>query len=102
MTVIGEHCPKCDAVIAHQTDGSTDWVDIAHGGQTVKEALIELNRELVFSRSGLARYLGLIVGNGKIRDEVLSRLGDLQFRGEIHGITTKAENPGQIIVQLKP
>jgi hypothetical protein len=101
MSVVGDRCPKCDSVIADQTDGSTEWVDIAHAGQTVTEALRELDRELKISRLGLTKFLGLIVGNGKIRLEVLARLGDLEFRREIQGVSTNESNPGQIIVQLK-
>ncbi len=102
MAIVLDRCPKCDSVIANQTDGSTNWVDIAHDGQTVKEALHELDRELLRGGQSLAKYLGLIVGNGRIREEVLARLGDLEFRGDIRGIKTKEKNPGQIIVQLKP
>lgn len=102
MAITSDRCPKCDAVIADQTDGSTDWIDIAHDGQTVKEALSLLDRELRYAKAGLAKYLVLIVGNGKIRLEVLARLGDMQFRQEVIGYKNSDANPGQIMVQIKP
>lgn len=102
MEVSGPRCLKCDSVIAEQTDGSTVWVDIAHSGQTVREAMRELGYELRINGEGVSRYLGLIVGNGKIRDEVLARLGDLKFRGDIQGFENTETNPGQILVQIKP
>ena len=101
MEVLGPSCLKCDSVIAEQTDGSTHWVDIAHGGQTVREAFRELEIELQLSRGGLAQHLGLIVGNGRIREEVMLKLGDLKFRGEVQDFTNTEANPGQILVRIK-
>ena len=102
MEILGPKCLKCDSVISEQTDGSTVWVDIAHNGQTVIDAMRELEYELRVNGEGLSRYLGLIVGNGKIREEVLARLGDLKFRGDIQGFKNTDANPGQIMVQIKP
>lgn len=101
MAVSGPRCLKCDAVIADQTDGSTLWIDIAHQGETVKIALTLMEQQIREARHGLAQYVGLIVGNGRIREEALMRLRDLEFRQDIVGIKTSDSNRGQILVQIR-
>ena len=101
MAVTGSRCLKCDGVIAEQTDGSTVWIDIAHQRETVNEALVKLEREIADVNQGLAKYLTLIVGDGKIRSAVIARLGDLEVRSTIIGFEVSETNRGQLLVQLK-
>lgn len=96
-----KHCPKCDNVIDQQTDGSTITVDIAHQGETVRAALMKLDRELELGRSGIAKNLRFIVGTGLIREEVLRTLNDLQRRSAIIRFNAEAHNPGAIVIQIK-
>jgi len=102
MEVTAPRCPKCDGVIKNQSDGSTTQFDIAHQGETVKEALSKLERYLLEAKTGLTRYARVIVGTGRIRDEALGWLQDAEFRGDVLGVEMPDFNPGQILVQLKP
>ncbi|MFT4799527.1 MAG: hypothetical protein ACI9B8_000698 [Sulfitobacter sp.] len=101
MTISAPRCPKCDGLIAVQTDGSTVQFDIAHQGETVREALAKLERWLDQVRQELPRYVRVIVGTGRIREEALGWLQDAQFRGDVLSVETTA-NRGQILVQVKP
>ena len=96
-----KHCPKCDNVIDQQTDGSTITVDIAHQGETVQAALTKLNRELELAKSGIAKNLRIIVGTGRIREEILRTLNDLQRRSAINGFIAEPHTPVAIVIQIK-
>jgi hypothetical protein len=102
MEVTAPRCPKCDGLIGEQSDGSTTQFDIAHQGETVREALSKLERFLLEAKAGLPRYARVIVGTGRIRDEALSWLQDAEFRREVLRVDMPDYNPGQILVQLKP
>lgn len=94
-------CPKCDNPLDLQHDGSTISVDIAHQGERVHEALEKMQQEIDIARSGVAMNIRLIVGSGVIRDEVLLRLRDLEFRGEIKSFEGEGHNQGAVLVRLK-
>jgi len=96
-----KQCPKCDSVIDQQTDGSTITVDIAHHGETVREALRKMDTELELAKSGIAKNLRIVVGTGLIREESLRTLDDLQRRGVVVRFHPEPSNRGAIIIQLK-
>lgn len=102
MTVSTARCPKCDSLIAKQTDGSTIQFDIAHHGETVREALENLERWLQEAKQELPRFVRVIVGTGRIRQEALGWLQDAEYRGEVLSVETTESNRGQILVQIKP
>lgn len=94
-------CPKCDNALDLQHDGSTITVDIAHQGEFVSEALEKMRNEITLARKGVAQSIRLIVGSGKIRDEVMLSLRDLQFRGDIQSFERERNNAGAVLVRLK-
>lgn len=94
-------CPKCDEVLDLQHDGTTLTVDIAHQGERVSEAIEKMNAEIDLARKGVALNLRLIVGSGLIRDEVMLRLRDLEFRGDIKSFAAEHNNAGAVLVRLK-
>lgn len=94
-------CPKCDNVLDLQHDGSTITVDIAHAGERLSEALQKMQSEIDFARKGVAMRIRLVVGSGLIRDEVLLRLRDLEFRGDILDFESEPNNAGAVLVRLK-
>jgi len=95
------HCPKCDNDLSLQHDGSTITVDIAHQGERVHEALQKVQAEIDRASKGTAQRLRLIVGSGRIREEVLLELGTLKFRGDIRDFESESANPGAVLVRLK-
>lgn len=94
-------CPKCDEVLDLQHDGTTLTVDIAHQGERVSEAIEKMIAEIDLARKGVALNLRLIVGSGLIRDEVMLRLRDLEFRGDIKSFAAGHNNAGAVLVRLK-
>lgn len=96
-----QYCPKCDNDLARQHDGSTVTVDIAHSGETVREALQKLESELNYTRKTTAKNIRLVVGSGLIRNEVLLTLGDMKFRGDVKDFDLESANAGAILVALK-
>ncbi|MEX0964225.1 MAG: hypothetical protein WDZ52_09335 [Pseudohongiellaceae bacterium] len=95
------NCPKCDNALDLQNDGSTITVDIAHQGERVTEALEKMQDEIDSARSGVVKYLRLVVGSGLIRDEVLLALRDSQFRGDVREFELESPNAGAILIRLK-
>ena len=94
-------CPKCDAVLSEQTDGSTLSCDIAHHGERVSDALTKLDDLLEEAKYGVTAQLRLIVGSGLIRDEVNAVLGTYLFRNEILSYEQDGRNTGSIIVRIR-
>lgn len=95
------NCPKCDAALFAQGDGSVLTEDIAHQGETVPEAMDKLDRLLDRAWAGYASGLRLIVGGGLIRDEVHSRLFFLQREGRIRGWEEEGRNQGAVLIRLR-
>ena len=102
MAVVAPVCPKCDSVIADQSDGSTVTVDIAHQGETVRQAMKKLDRSLVSVQQGRAKWLRVIVGSGLIREEAIAHLTSAEFRGDVQQVEMPVANRGQVMVQVKP
>lgn len=96
-----QFCPKCDNDLGQQHDGSTVTVDIAHSGETVREALQKMQNEVGFARTGSAKNIRLVVGSGLIRNEVLLTLGDMKFRGDVKEFDLESPNVGAVLVTLK-
>lgn len=94
-------CPKCDADLLAQTDGSILHRDIAHQRETLPEALRKLSDVLSEGRSGHARAIRLIVGRGAIRDEALRQLSWLELKGEILSVDHDDGNTGALLVVLR-
>ena len=95
------YCPKCDAVISKQSDGTTVTYDIAHQGEYVRHARMKLQEVMDELRSSPTGNLRLIVGNGLIKEEVYHFLADLEFRKEILDFKQDGRNKGSILVRLK-
>ena len=94
-------CPKCDDALFLQSDGSTLTRDIAHQGETLDRAVEKLDVTLQSAWAGYARAVRLIVGGGRIRDEILGQLRHYQDRGYIRDFATDSRNPGAITVVLR-
>lgn len=95
------HCPKCDNRLDQQTDGSTTTIDIAHHGERVRDALRKLDAEIKLTKRGVAAHLRIVVGSGAIREAVLARLMDLEYRKVIISHGLEEGNAGAILVKLK-
>lgn len=96
-----QYCPKCDAELDLQTDGSVLTCDIAHHGERVHEALAKLNSLIAVARADVTARLRLIVGTGLIRDEVCATLNNYERRGEILGFEQDGRNRGAIVIFLR-
>jgi len=94
-------CPKCDAVLHSQTDGSVLHRDIAHQHETLTVALQKMAATLEEGRRGHACGVRLVVGRGLIREEVMRQLSWLAMRGEILEFDHDAGNTGAIMVTLR-
>jgi len=102
LTVAGLlECPKCDAVLGEQTDGSVLHRDIAHQHETVAQAMHKLEQALLDCRQSHACAVRLAVGRGLIREEVMRQLSWLAMSGEILGFDHDAGNTGAILVTLR-
>ncbi len=95
------NCPKCDAVIAMQTDGSILRFDIAHNRETIPQSLAKLSEALDEARLGHARALRVIVGRGQIRDEVIRQLSWLKHNAEIMDFDHDNGNTGALLVTIR-
>ena len=94
-------CPKCDAELGAQTDGSVATVDIAHHQETSEEAMTKLRATVTEHRRQPTRQLRVIVGTGRIRDLAQSTLVTLQNQGLIRSAALENPHRGSILVRLK-
>lgn len=94
-------CPKCDADLGAQTDGSVATVDIAHHQETSEEAMTKLRAAVAEHRRQPTRQLRVIVGTGKIRDLTQSALVALQNQGVIRSAALEDPHRGSFLVRLK-
>lgn len=94
-------CPKCDADLFAQHDGRLLTCDVAHGRETVAQALAKLERLLLEGWRGHYRGLRIIVGGGAIRAEVLGQLGYYRQRGVVREFAEDAPNRGAVIAVLR-
>jgi len=95
------HCPKCDASLYLQGDGSCLTRDIAHQHETVARALDKLDETLLNAWQGYGSTLRLIVGGGLIREQVLGQLHFCRQQGRILGYREESPNKGAILVTLR-
>ncbi len=95
------NCPKCDAEIAKQTDGSIFRCDIAHNRETIPQALAKLSAVLDAARLEHVQGIRVIVGRGLIRDEVMRQLSWLKHSGEIMGFDHDNGNTGAFLVTIR-
>ena len=94
-------CLKCDSDLWTQSDGSVLTVDIAHGGETVTQALAKLERALREALAGYCCEVRLITGGGAIREEALGHLAFLQRSGGILACREEGRNRGAVRVQVR-
>ena len=94
-------CPKCDAVLSAQTDGSIVTSDIAHQGERVHEAMAKLEHLIIEAKLHVTAKLRIIVGSGLIRDEAEARLSNLVFRGDIIKFEQDGHNKGVLMVRIR-
>lgn len=94
-------CLKCDSDLFAQSDGSCLTRDIAHGHETVPQALRKLDMALLEAWRSTARDLRLIVGGGVIRREVLGQLHYYQGSGYLAGYAEESPNHGAVLVKIR-
>jgi hypothetical protein len=94
-------CPKCDASLYLQGDGSCLTRDIAHSHETVLKALDKLDATLLSAWQGYCSTVRLIVGGGLIREQVLGQLQHRLGRGQIRAFREESPNKGAILVTLR-
>lgn len=97
----GLRCPKCDASVYLQHDGSFLTRDIAHGRETVPRALEKLDALLLEAWRGYWKGVRVIVGGGLIREQVLAQLGYYRGRGTVRDYREDSPNRGAIVAVLK-
>ncbi|MFH1571218.1 MAG: Smr/MutS family protein [Gemmatimonadota bacterium] len=95
------YCPKCDADLRTQSDGSQRTIDIAHRHETVEGALDKLRRAVDRAGHGLTGTLRVVVGQGLIREAVEPELRQLRARKKVHSYRLEPGNPGAYLVRLK-
>ncbi len=94
-------CPKCDAVLGKQTDGSIRTVDIAHRQETVSEAVDKLRKAVNRHRKSRTQSLRVIVGGGIIRKEIIASLNQMRARRLIKDYQPEKGNHGAYMLKLK-
>ena len=102
--MVGPHtsvCPKCDALLGEQTDGSVRTHDIAHYRQTVEQALRQMEQTINQEKAGYTQAIRFIVGRGLIRDAVKRRLSQLHSAKLIRRFGQDGENEGALLVELR-
>lgn len=101
VTWANDHCPKCDALLSSQTDGSVLHIDIAHHGETLTVAMQRLADALAEASASPARALRVVVGGGLIRTETMGQLSYLRHVGDIIDFDQEPANKGAFMVLLK-
>jgi len=96
-----DRCLKCDAVLILQHDGSTQHVDIAHGGETVDKAVEKLHQHLNAAINTNTRRVRVIVGGGLIKEEVQGLLYFYQQQRYIASYAVESNNAGVISVLIR-
>ena len=93
-------CPKCDFERDSENRTCTLQVDVAHSMQSVDQGLAEA--ESALNRAAAEKYgkLCLVVGGGRIRDQVEPLLKWKRQQGEIRRFRQPANNPGCFLIDL--
>ena len=94
------HCPKCDYGITEQNRRDTYTRDVAHNRQTVAEASAELYSVLDTAKREQFGYVRLVVGGGRIKEEIGHLLETEQWRGTIRSFELDHPNTGAYLVKL--
>ena len=94
-------CPKCDARLVGQTDGSTVTIDIAHGKQRIHQAIEQLRSSVAIQQRNTTQFLRVIVGGDRIRKAALIELQSMQAHGLIEQFGQDDNNRGAMMVLLK-
>lgn len=94
-------CCKCDSSLLEQTDGSTLTRDIAHQHETVSQAMIKLDQALDLAWQGYYQSVRLVVGGGRIREEILGQLVWYVQEGRVRDMSDEAPNRGAVLVRLR-
>ena len=94
-------CLKCDDELLEQSDGSIITRDIAHQQETVQQALVKMDDVLQQAWEGYARGIRLVVGGGRIREEVLSQCQYYLDQDYIESYSVDHSNYGAILVFLR-
>ena len=94
-------CPKCDYGITEQNSNETCTKDIAHNRQSLTQATEQFYSVLQSAKRDNYRYLRLIVGGGRIKEEVGHLLETEQWRGTIKNFKLETPNNGAYLVTLK-
>lgn len=97
----GLTCLKCDDDLLLQSDGSVITRDIAHQHETLHQAVVKMDDMLQQAWEGYARGVRLIVGGGRIREEILSQCQYYLDQGYITSYTVERPNTGAILVYLR-
>lgn len=102
ITVRGEKtCPKCDAVLLRQTDGSWAKIDIAHDQETIRQATDKLDVAIRKHMAGYTQFLRVVIGRGKIQTAIWPHLTNLKKAGRIRSFEEEENNPGAVVVTLR-
>ena len=94
-------CPKCDAQLLLQTDGSTTTFDIAHGKQRIHEAIEQLRSVVAQHQRSTTQFLRVVVGGDRIRHAALQELRVMQSHGTIFQFGQDDRNRGALMIVLK-
>ena len=95
------YCPKCDAELYEQNDGSRITLDIAHDGQNIDEAADLMRNAITTARRSLTKEIRLITGTGMIRDHIQQYLRGLKNAKKIKSFNYDGANKGATIVRVK-
>jgi len=94
-------CPKCDENVYLQTDGSCLTRDIAHNRETIERALDKLDECLVAAWSAYAAEVRVIVGGGRIREQILGQLQYYRDQGRVIDYSEDSPNYGAILIRIR-
>ncbi len=94
-------CPKCDANLYLQHDGSSMARDIAHHRENTAQALAKLDELLLEGWRGYCRSVRIIVGGGLIREQVLAQLRYYRERGLVRTYSEDGPNRGAVVAVLR-
>ena len=95
-----EACPKCDFGVYDQNKTLTYTRDIAHDHQTVDRAITEFYAVLNSARKEQYGYVRLIVGGGKIKEEIGALLETEKWRESIQRFELEQPNSGAYRIKL--
>jgi hypothetical protein len=102
MTPQDIHCPKCDEHRYAQNRKKTLSIDIAHDMQTLIQAEQQFDAAIRQAREEQYGKLKLIVGRGRIRQEIRRSLDTAQWQNRIRSYKPEDNNDGAYILLLPP